>query len=548
MKQRIIAFFLLLILAGCSLPGQNQKDAPLEEGELIIHESTAQVRFAVDAADSMIPTVTSSRAMAEVMELVYEPLFSFDEKLNAVPVLAEGWSMTDNGRQYYVSLKQGVSWHDGTAFNANDVIYTINMIKGGNGLYKSAVENIKEADVVSRSKILITLNHPEANFVGQLGFPVVKRNTPTEPNSEEIPVGTGPYRYAEKKSGNRFSLAANPDWHGGEASEKEILVSIAKDSAAAVSAFLASESDLITSSLLDLKSQSPRGSVTRRDYLSEKLTFLGMNHENELLRLPELRKTIAYLIDKKSLVEKEVYGLGEAADLPVLPGVWFHDEDTVEVEIDDSLLGQLLYDQGWYQKDGYFYKDFGNYEEQLCFSLLVNKDNPEKMNLAKQIAMDLNAAGINTKLRAVGYEQYLGLVREKQFDLFIGENEMPWSMDPSRLVHSAENYFGYQSEAMDEILSRLKKTAGAEEYKAVYGEFCSLFLEDMPFVPLFFRKEALFYDASLSAVGAPNFYRVYNQPENWYFSEKYNLAKEKKEGEKPDGAIGVSGAESENVQ
>ena len=44
-----------------------------------------------------------------------------------------------------------------------------------------------------------------------------------------------------------------------------------------------------------------------------------------------------------------MYGLGEAADLPVLPGVWFHDEDTVEVEIDDSLLGQLLYDQGWYQ-------------------------------------------------------------------------------------------------------------------------------------------------------------------------------------------------------
>ena len=90
MKQRIIAFFLLLTLAGCSLPGQNQKDAPLEEGELIIHESTAQVRFAVDAADSMIPTVTSSRAMAEVMELVYEPLFSFDEKLNAVPGFSGG--------------------------------------------------------------------------------------------------------------------------------------------------------------------------------------------------------------------------------------------------------------------------------------------------------------------------------------------------------------------------------------------------------------------------------------------------------------------------
>jgi len=542
--KRIFTFFLILtLLAGCGLPFSEEKPQEEVEGELIIREDNTEFHVVMEMPDSMIPTVTTQKSTAEVLQILYEPLFRFDEQLRPLPCLAESWSVLSGAKQYYINLKKDILWHDGSTLTANDVVDTIASIQNGVGIYRNAVADIAQAEVVNRHKVLITLNRPVVNFIGQLGFPIIKRNT----DEEQPPVGTGAYRFVEKQSGNRILLEPNPDWHGGDAGNKKIVVTGVRDAEAAVYAFHANEADIISSSMMDLRENSPRGEIAKQEYLSNKLTFLGMNHEHELLKLPEIRRALEYLIDRNEIIEKDMYGLGVPVDVPVVPQAWFYNRQTgmVEVQTDAQYLQELLTGQGWYLRDGFYYKDYGAYENRLSFRILVNKDNEEKVAIAKRIAQMLMTVGIDANIRAVGYEQYLGLIRDKSFTLFLGEIEMDWSMDPTSLVGSGRNYFSYASEAMDAVLEQMVRAESQEDLALQYDAFCRIFLEDMPFVPLFFRKEAILYAAELTGAGAPDFYGVYRDVEKWYFSQKINLGKEMEEGEQDEGHSQTSQRASE---
>ena len=107
--------------------------------------------------------------------------------------------------------------------------------------------------------------------------------------------------------------------------------------------------------------------------------------------------------------------------------------------------------------------------------------------------------------------------------MFIGEIEMDKNMDPSNLVRSGENYFSYSSEEMDAQLARM--TQPDADLTRLYSDFSTVFLKDMPFVPLFFREESLITNSHMSGIGTPNYYRIYRNGENWYVSRKTEVKK-----------------------
>ena len=109
------------------------------------------------------------------------------------------------------------------------------------------------------------------------------------------------------------------------------------------------------------------------------------------------------------------------------------------------------------------------------------------------------------------------------YSMFIGEIAMDKNMDPSGLVKSGANYFGYSSREMDDALSNMCRGGTNEELSAGYSEFAGVFMREMPFVPLFFRKEAMISTAALAGFGMPNYCKTYRNVENWYISQKVEL-------------------------
>ncbi len=506
-------------MSSCSFREKNVPDG--EDAELIINENNTVFRFVAEEADTMLPVCNIPQSLADALACVYEPLYDFDESLNKIPVLAT--NCTRSGKyQYKVDLKDGVLWHDGSEFVATDVIYTVNALKKGESVYSPAVSKITQVDVINRHKLLFTLSEPTVNFEGLLTFPIIKRNTPTDKYTE--PVGTGPYKYKEKKN-NTYIFEKNSDWHGGGASDKTINITLLKDKQSAVFAFEANEADVISSSLIDLTQNTPKGKVSVQDYISKNLTFLGMNDSEGILSLPDMRKAVAYLIDKNKIIKSDVYGRGEAVDVPIYPKAWYFSDEFGNIEISGSTdyLERVLNDNDWYKKDGVYVKDFGGYETELTLSILVNSDNEEKTHISESIAAMLEENGIRVKIKAVPYERYLVKIKDKDFSMFLGEISMPQNMDPSDLVKSGDNYFSYSSGQMDDIISRLTSVSEPEEVQSCYGEFFKLFSEDMPFVPLFFRKDSFVYNSKLSGFGMPDYFKTYRNIENWYFSQKVEL-------------------------
>lgn len=519
--KRYISFILtfILLLSSCSF--RNEQDIEGEDAELIINENTAVFRFAAEESKTLLPVGNISQSLADALGAVYEPLYDFDEALNPVPVLAA--SCTRSGKlQYKVELKDNVLWHDGTEFTSSDVIYTVNALKSGESVYSADVRNIAQVDVINRHKLLFTLSEPTMNFEGLLSFPIIKRNTPLDEESE--PIGTGPYKFSEKNN-NTYVFVKNESWHGGEASDKTVKITLLKDKQSAVYAFEANEADVISGSLMDLSKNTPKGKVTVQDYLSRNLTFLGMNTSEGILSLPDMRRAISYLIDKNEIINRNVYGRGQAVDIPVYPKAWFYSSDANNIEIvsDGSYLEGLLNENGWYKKNGVYTKDFGSYESELTLSILVNSDNEEKMAIAKSIAKMMGDNGIIVKIKAMPYDKYLGKIKDKDFSMFIGEIAMDKNMDPSSLVKSGENYFMYSNEEMDDIINRLTSADNTEDIIGCFSEFAGAFSREMPFVPLFFRKDAMIYASNLAGFGMPNYYRPYRNIENWYFSQKVEL-------------------------
>lgn len=509
----------IFFISSCSVKEQTEETGDV--GELIINDSNTSFRFVAEETECFLPTEKIPVSLAEFLEMIYEPLFDFDGELNPVAVLAQN-CVAVSSTQYRVTLKDGVHWHDGSEFNANDVIYTVNALKNTENPFSTEVRNISGVDFVSRNKVLFTLTEPTVNFEGLLSFPVIKRNTPRSEKNFS-PNGTGPYRFLEKKN-NTYYFEKNTDWHGGDASEKTISVTFMKDKESAVYAFEANEADVISSELMDLSKNTPRGQVTVKDYISNNLTFLGMNTSEGILSVPEIRCAVSYIIDKQKIVDEDVYGRGEPTDVPVVPNAWFcKKSNSLEIRSDGSYLERLLNENGWFKEKGLFVKDFGKYKSELTLSILVNKDNAEKTAIAKSVARVLGENGITVKVKAVPYEQYTGLVRSMDYSMFIGEIVLDKNMDPSKVVKSGKNYFGYSSEKMDEVLKSMGNAREADEVKACYEDFCSVFLSETPFVPLFFRKKSMIASSSLSGCGAPDYYKTYRNIENWYVSQKVEL-------------------------
>ncbi|MDY3927908.1 MAG: ABC transporter substrate-binding protein [Clostridia bacterium] len=536
MKKRyyiniLMIMVLSVIISGCdfNLPKKEEE----EQDTVIINsvEGSNLLNLGIDTVDTFNPLFTSSSSVYDAMQLIFEPLFSFDDALNPICVLAEGYTVSGDRKTYTINIKQGVKWHDGTDFNAIDVLHTINLIRYNETNFTSQLQCISSASCIDNYTLSVTFSRAVPNPESVLSFPIVQNSVTAENPADYIPIGTGPYLYNNKSSSNKISLIVNEQWRGNKPSLPEINLNILKDKAEAADAFNASETDIITSETMDLKSNTPRGEISINDYVSDKMVFLGINNGESVLSGTNTRKAISYLIDKESIVTNEIFSRAVVAKIPVNPSAWYC-PDIPTASYDSEYIREILALDGWYiNENGVFVRDKVVKEEEgeepvtvnenLKCDILVNDDNDERYRIAQRIGDALNGFGIESSIILVSFEDYTQRISDKNYQLFIGEVKMPGNMDPYNLV-VAENYFSYYTQQMHEAVYRLGTYASSEEEKNAFTEYANLFNDEMPFVPLFFRIESVIFENRISGTSKPNMFTSYVYPENWYFTAKNN--------------------------
>ena len=274
---------------------------------------------------------------------VYNNLVLYDQTkvTNSVatilPDLAESWAWDATNTRLTFKLRQGVKWHDGQPFTANDVKCTWDKLAGRDkdSFRKNPraiwYQNVKEIEVKGDGEATFVLGRPQPALLAMLasGYsPVYPCHVSTR-DMRTKPVGTGPFKFVEFKQNESIRLVRNPDyWKKGKPYVDAIEMRIIANRSTRILAFVAKEFDMtfqqdITMPLLkDMKAQSPDAVCDIKPSFVNR--NLMVNREAAPFNDPKLRQALALALDRKPFIDILTEGKGDlgGAMLPLPEGQW----------------------------------------------------------------------------------------------------------------------------------------------------------------------------------------------------------------------------------
>ena len=274
---------------------------------------------------------------------VFNNLVVFDQHVaqnsmqSIVPELATSWAWSEDGSELTFKLRDGVKWHDGKPFTAEDVKCTLDLLT--NQAKEKLRLNYRETWWVNLAKtttngereVTLRLKRPQPAILALLASgdtPIYPCHVPPR-DMRQHPIGTGPFKFVDYKPNQYIKVARNPDyWKPGRPYLDGVEYTIIPNRSTAILAFIAGKFDMtfpyeVTIPLLkDIKTQAPQA-ICEIGMASESIGML-VNRTAAPFDNAELRRAMALTIDRKSFIDILGQGEGEfgGALLPPPEGVW----------------------------------------------------------------------------------------------------------------------------------------------------------------------------------------------------------------------------------
>jgi peptide/nickel transport system substrate-binding protein len=207
-------------------------------------------------ASTLDPHWTQLSADLQVQEHIFEHLVDLDSNSQPVPGLALSWAPIDE-TTWEFKLREGVTWHDGEAFNADDVIYSFDRLRAGiEGAPASPAFQLakggKNWTKVDDYTVHITTEGPYPTMAEDLAMlPIVAEHASRDKvasvdfNSGAAAIGTGPFMFEEFSPGNRITVKKNPNWWGGDPGWDQVIFRPVGEESARLAALLNGDVDII---------------------------------------------------------------------------------------------------------------------------------------------------------------------------------------------------------------------------------------------------------------------------------------------------------------
>ena len=383
--------------------------------------------------DQLDPQKTSAYFSFEVLENVFDTLVQPDANLEMRPALAESWTVSPDQLVWTFHLRRGVTFHDGSPFTADDVVYSYRRIidqELANADKLSAVTGLTALDPMT---VRITLKQPTPNLLTNLGgfkgLAIVQRRNVESGEIATHPVGTGPFAFRSQKSGDAITLAANRTYWAGAPKVSGVTFRFISEPSTALSALQADEIDWTDSippqRVAQLKEDD---SVTLATTPSNDYWYLALNEARAPWNDVRVRQAIAYAIDRDAIVQATSYGTAVANQLAIPKGnPWYTPYDGYRHDIERAK--RLLHEAGAAPK---------------TMDMLVTTEYPETVTAAQIIADHLAPLGITVNIRTVDFATWLDEQNKGHFDMLM----MGWlgNIDPDDFYY-AQHHTGGSSNA-----------------------------------------------------------------------------------------------------
>lgn len=258
-------------------------------------------------------------AAAAIDEIVYANLFEGLTRINrngeVKPALAERWTVSKDKKEYTFFLQQGVRFHDGSKFDADDVVFSLNRaraeesVNAQKALFKP-ITDVKKKDAYT---VAVTLSQVTGSFLFDLGWgDAVMVNSASAGKNKSNPVGTGPFRFKKWVKGDRIELIENKDYRGKKMALKKAVFKIIPDPAAAMAAMMAGDIDAFANfpapESIPQFEADPRFKVVIGSTEGE--TILSTNNAKKPFSKLKVRQAVAHALDRQAIIDGAMFGFG----------------------------------------------------------------------------------------------------------------------------------------------------------------------------------------------------------------------------------------------
>ena len=532
MKKRLLSLALCGALLCGALAGCGGNETPSTSQESSPSQTAEEPKILTTAVSAELNTLYPLNMDVQNnigTKLCYEGLVNY-ENGEIVPCLAESWEFSDDGKALTFHLKEGVTFHDGTPFNAEAVKTDFEFAHPNPNFSNiSAAAKLESIEVVD--EYTVTFRYPNAYFAYLMDFcypetmVLVSPAVLEEGNYQSMNgvVGTGPYVYEEIVDGDYVRFVRNENYWGEQPYYDEVIVKYIPDASARLQALQSGEIDLIYGSALltwDDYQQATSlpniaGAVAESD---SKTRNLVLNASGVLSDL-RVREAVAYAIDKEELSQATSNGYEPAADMIVTRDTPYADvelETTYDYNPDKA--NQLLDEAGWVMNESTGIREKDG--EPLNLLLTLESDySATSMPTAEVIKSQLAEVGIDVTIYGTEQMQWYADYLEGKFDLTLWHSQFAfasphcWFTPMDSMVPQTPSLPGI--EGSDEFLATIKNLTNMVDEQEVRDTYTYLFNFDIGTaldIPLTYQKDMIVYNtdkiSGYTFTGTPYFFDI----------------------------------------
>nr|WP_232491130.1 ABC transporter substrate-binding protein [Mycobacterium dioxanotrophicus] len=464
-----VAAVLALVLSACS--AGSRVDLGGEASGYLIAAIAGE-------PDQLDPQRTSAYFSFEVLENVFDTLVEPDANLQMGPALATSWDVSPDQLSWTFHLRPGVTWHDGSPLTAEDVVYSYRRIIDQKLTNVDKFSAVAGVDAVDPATVRITVKHPTPNLLTNLGgfkgMAIVQRHNVESGQIATHPIGTGPFTFVSRKSGDSITLKANPRYWAGPPPVAGVTFRFISEPSTALSALQAGEVDWTDSIPPQRVSQ-----LREDDSLHLAVTpsndywYLALNEARKPWNDVRVRQAIAYAIDRDSITAATTYRTATTNQLAIPQGnAWYTDYHRYRHDLDEAK--RLLQEAGNAPKD---------------LDMLVTSEYPETVTAAQIIADNLAPLGITVNIRTVDFATWLDEQNNGHFDMLM----MGWlgNIDPDDFYY-AQHHSGGTSNAqkfsdpeVDQLLDAGRVETDVATRKSIYARAATRIADEVSYIYLY---------------------------------------------------------------
>ena len=509
--KKIVSFLLALtllagMLTGCGGGSNNTVD----------NTGKTEIKIAISKdITNLDPQNHNNFVSAYVTRHVYSNLITLDENGVFVGDLLESFEYTDDTKTALKCvLKEGIKFHNGEALTSEDVKFSFERLK--TQMVAHLIKAVDSVEVIDDRNFIIHLNAPNNDLFGCLYHPgtailckshVEALDAAGTSINEDTPIGSGPYKFVEWKSGSSITIEKNEEYFdSARAAQNEKLTFLVKpETSARTIALESGDVDMVIDlSTADVSKIEENENYAVNSTISTRIEFITFNTQKAPFDNALVRQALNYAINKEDVLTVAIDGQGEVLNNYISPSAKGYYDITSEYEYNPEKAKELLAQAGYDESN------------PLTFSLAVCDEANKKG--ATVVQANLDAIGVKMEVKSMDSGALYDDAKKGNLDAcYIGWGSLA---DPGTTYDGifystgASNYSHYNNPTVDALIDDARSNTDPSAVANDHQTVLQTLNDDAMWVPLYTKQYIIGYHKDLqgvhnSAIGLHNFYGLH---------------------------------------